>query len=60
MTNPLLAFYIDYPVERVQGKWFQYRCSSCKKLTKEIQGKIENHGSDCKFRLSNPKASLLT
>lgn len=59
MTNPLPALFIDYPVEKVKGSWFQYRCRSCKKLAKDIQGKIENHAADCEYRRSNPRPSII-
>jgi len=59
MTDPWPAFFIDYPVERVKGSWFQFRCKNCKKLSKEIQGKIENHKADCEYRRANPKPTVI-
>jgi DNA-directed RNA polymerase subunit RPC12/RpoP len=46
------AFDISYPQENVEGQMYVYRCKSCKKLTTEINGLVENHAPDCEYRLS--------
>ncbi len=45
------AFDISYPQEHVEGKMYTYRCAFCKKLTTDINGRVENHASDCEYRL---------
>ena len=45
------AFDIDYPQENLEGEMYKYRCRSCKKLTTEINGRLENHADDCEYRL---------
>jgi len=37
MTNSLLVFYIDYPFEKILGKWFQYGCRSDKNLPRKFK-----------------------
>jgi DNA-directed RNA polymerase subunit RPC12/RpoP len=44
------AFDIGYPQENLEGEMYKYRCRSCKKLTTEINGRLENHGDDCEYR----------
>ncbi len=46
------AFDIEYPQENLEGQMYVYRCKSCKRLTTEINGRLENHASDCAYRLS--------
>ena len=45
------AFDIGYPQENLEGEMYKYRCRSCKKLTTEINGRLENHAEDCEYRL---------
>ena len=45
------AFDIDFPQEPLEGEMYKYRCKSCKLLTTEINGRIENHRQDCEYRL---------
>jgi hypothetical protein len=45
------AFDIEYPQEHVEGEMYKYRCKFCKKLTTEINGRLENHADDCAYRL---------
>jgi len=45
------AFDIDYPQENVEGEMYKYRCRSCKRLTTDINGRLENHSEDCEYRL---------
>jgi len=44
------AFDIGYPQENLEGEMYKYRCRSCKKLTTEINGQLENHGDGCEYR----------
>jgi DNA-directed RNA polymerase subunit RPC12/RpoP len=44
------AFDIGYPQENLEGEMYVYRCRSCKKLTTEINGRLENHADDCEYR----------
>jgi hypothetical protein len=46
------AFDIDYPQENLEGEMYKYRCKSCKILTTDINGRLENHTADCAYRLS--------
>lgn len=46
------AFDIGYPQENLEGQMYVYRCKFCKKLTTEINGRVENHAPDCEYRLS--------
>jgi len=45
------AFDIEYPQEHLEGEMYKYRCKFCKKLTTEINGRLENHAEDCAYRL---------
>jgi DNA-directed RNA polymerase subunit RPC12/RpoP len=45
------AFDIGYPQENLEGQMYQYRCRYCKKLTTDINGRVENHAPDCTYRL---------
>jgi hypothetical protein len=45
------AFDIEYPQENLEGEMYKYRCKFCKKLTTEINGRLENHADDCAYRL---------
>ncbi len=49
------AFDIEYPQENLEGEMYQYRCKSCKILTTEINGRLENHAPDCAYRLSRTR-----
>ena len=53
--------YFDYPSEPIGGSNPYRRCSDCKRSAPEINGKIENHYSDCAWRImmENPKVSEL-
>jgi DNA-directed RNA polymerase subunit RPC12/RpoP len=46
------AFDIGYPQENLEGEMHKYRCKFCKKETTEINGRLENHGEDCEYRLA--------
>ena len=46
------AFDIDYPQENLEGQMYQYRCKSCKIITTDINGRLENHAADCAYRVS--------
>ena len=51
------AFDIGYPQENLEGEMYKYRCRSCKKLTTEINGRLENHGEDCEYRIARERES---
>jgi len=44
------AFDIEYPQENLEGEMYKYRCRSCKRLTTDINGRVENHAEDCEYR----------
>ena len=44
------AFDIGYPQENLEGEMYKYRCKFCKRLTTDINGRIENHAEDCEYR----------
>ena len=44
------AFDIDYPQENLEGEMYKYRCKSCKIITTDINGRLENHSPDCDYR----------
>ena len=45
------AFDIEYPQEHVEGEMYKYRCKFCKRITTDINGRLENHAHDCAYRL---------
>ena len=45
------GFDIGYPQENLEGEMYKYRCRSCKRLTTDINGRLENHAEDCAYRL---------
>ena len=45
------GFDIGYPQENLEGEMYKYRCRHCKRLTTEINGRLENHAEDCEYRL---------
>lgn len=45
------AFDIEFPQEHLEGEMYKYRCKHCKVLTTDINGRLENHGQDCEYRL---------
>jgi len=47
------AFDIGYPQESVEGEMYKYRCRECKRLTTEINGRLDGHASDCAYRLGD-------
>lgn len=49
------AFDIGYPQENLDGEMYKYRCRSCKKLTTDINGRLENHADDCAYRLARTR-----
>lgn len=51
------AFDIVYPQENLEGEMYKYRCKSCKKLTTDINGRVENHEADCEYRLQRVNQS---
>jgi hypothetical protein len=50
------GFDIGYPQENLEGEMYKYRCRCCKKLTTEINGKLENHAEDCEYRRARMKS----
>ena len=50
------AFDIEYPQENLEGEMYKYRCKFCKKLTTEINGRLENHAEDCAYRLQQARS----
>lgn len=44
------AFDIGYPQENLEGELHRYRCRHCKRLTTDINGRLENHAEDCAYR----------
>ena len=51
------AFDIGYPQENLEGEMYKYRCAYCKRLTTEINGRLENHAADCEYRLAKTRAA---
>ena len=51
------AFDIEYPQENLEGEMYKYRCKFCKKLTTDINGRVENHEADCEYRLQRVNQS---
>ena len=49
------AFDIGYPQENLEGEMYKYRCRFCKKLTTDINGRLENHAEDCEYRLARTR-----
>ena len=45
------GFDIGYPQENLEGEMYKYRCQLCKRLTTDINGRLENHAEDCEYRL---------
>lgn len=45
------AFDIEYPQENLEGEMYKYRCVHCKRLTTEINGRLDGHAPDCEYRL---------
>lgn len=43
-------YFIDYPQEEDQGM-HDYRCQHCKVNTRAINGLVENHLENCRYRL---------
>lgn len=50
------AFDIGYPQENLEGEMYKYRCTYCKRLTTDINGRLENHAPDCDYRLQRSAA----
>jgi hypothetical protein len=50
------AFDIGYPQENLEGEMYKYRCKHCKRLTTDINGRLENHAEDCEYRLARMRA----
>ena len=48
-------FYIDYPQEKKDPKANIYRCSLCKEDALKINGLLENHKLNCKYRLEQER-----
>lgn len=48
-------YYFDYPKERIGKGNPYYRCIYCKRSDPEINGKLEGHSKDCKWRLEREK-----
>ncbi|RPI47899.1 MAG: hypothetical protein EHM59_02675 [Betaproteobacteria bacterium] len=51
------AFDIGYPQENVEGEMYKYRCRHCKRLTTEINGRLDGHAADCAYRLGAGEAT---
>ncbi len=51
------AFDIDYPQENLEGEMYKYRCKSCKILTTDINGRLENHAQDCAYRMGRTSST---
>ncbi len=49
------AFDIEYPQENLEGEMYKYRCKSCKIITTDINGRLENHAADCAYRLQRAR-----
>ncbi|MPZ47000.1 MAG: hypothetical protein GEV05_27275 [Betaproteobacteria bacterium] len=49
------GFDIGYPQENLEGEMYKYRCRYCKRLTTDINGRLENHAEDCEYRLARTK-----
>jgi DNA-directed RNA polymerase subunit RPC12/RpoP len=49
------AFDIGYPQENLEGEMYKYRCRFCKKLTTDINGRLENHSDDCAYRIARER-----
>ncbi len=45
------AFDIEFAQEQLEGEMYKYRCKSCKVLTTDINGRLENHGDGCEYKL---------
>lgn len=45
------AFDIEFPQEPLDGEMYKYRCKYCRVLTTIIDGRLENHGPGCEYRL---------
>ena len=50
------AFDIEYPQENVEGEMYKYRCRYCKRLTTEINGRLDGHALDCTYRVEGSQA----
>lgn len=50
------AFDIQYPQENLEGEMYKYRCRHCKRLTTDINGRLENHAEDCAYRMSKRRS----
>jgi len=53
IKGEIMAEYNNYPTERADASHSndELVCFFCKRAVKEIDGKLENHAPDCKFRL---------
>jgi hypothetical protein len=49
------AFDIGYPQENLEGEMYKYRCVYCKRLTTDINGRLENHAEDCEYRVARAR-----
>ena len=52
------AFDIGYPQENLEGQMYVYRCKHCKKLTTDINGRVENHAPDCAYRVQKSGSAV--
>jgi hypothetical protein len=48
-------FFIDYPQEKIDEGSNVYRCSFCKEKALVINGLLNNHKSNCKYRINKEK-----
>ncbi len=44
-------YYCNYPTEPIGGRNPYYQCAHCKRSVPEINGKLDGHEKDCKYRL---------
>jgi|TARA_B110000196_G_C21085140_1_gene634561 hypothetical protein len=48
-------FYIDYPQEKIEEGVNVYQCSICKERALVINGLLDNHKINCKYRINKEK-----
>jgi len=44
-------YYIDYPQEKTEPGLNLYRCAYCKKEALYINGLLDKHDANCKYRI---------
>jgi hypothetical protein len=48
-------YYIDYPQEKIEPGLNVYRCIYCKNKSLYINGLLNKHNVDCKYRIEQEK-----